>query len=47
MKINASVDVTKFENLTAVKMMMVVWVVKPCALAGRYQCFRRMYFLHF
>jgi hypothetical protein len=27
----------RFEVLTAVKILMLVWVVMPCGLAGRYQ----------
>jgi hypothetical protein len=31
----------RFEVLIAVKMLMLAfWVVTPCGLVGRYQCFR-------
>jgi hypothetical protein len=36
----------RFEVLTVVKMSMVFWVVTPCGLVGRYQCFGGTYCLH-
>jgi uncharacterized membrane protein YqjE len=36
-----------FEVLTVVKMtMLVIWVVTPCGLVGRYQRFGQTYCLH-
>jgi hypothetical protein len=46
-KINTLVNDVKFEVLTAVKILMLVfWVVRPCGLVGRYQHFVGTYCLH-
>jgi hypothetical protein len=36
----------RFVVITAVKVMMMSWVVMLCELVGRYQRFREMYCLH-
>jgi hypothetical protein len=37
----------RFEILPAVRMtMLLFWVVKPCKLVGRHQCFGETYCIH-
>jgi hypothetical protein len=44
---DSSINNLRFEVLTAVKMqMLVLWVVTPCGLVGKYQGFGAIYCVH-